>query len=62
MMIVKWFRERSTHEKWMIALIAVLLVGIVVRWAWVSGEIAGAFRERFSAPTETSIEDARLTD
>lgn len=61
-MIVKWWRERSTQEKWMIALILMLLIGIAVRWAWVSGEVAGAFRERFSAPTETSVEDARLTD
>ena len=50
--MIKWWRERPTQEKWMIALIAILLVGIVVRWAWVSSEVAGAFRERFSAPTE----------
>ncbi len=50
-MIIKWLKERSTQEKWMLALIAMLLVGIVVRWAWVSSEVAGAFRERFSAPT-----------
>ncbi len=49
---MKWWRERSTQEKWMIALIAMLLVGIAVRWAWVSSEVAGAFRERFSPPAE----------
>ncbi len=37
----------------MIALIVVLLIGIAVRWAWVSDEVAGAFRERFSAPTDS---------
>jgi hypothetical protein len=47
-----WFRERSTQEMWMLALIVVLLAGIVVRWAWVSSEVAGAFRERFTAPAE----------
>jgi flagellar biosynthesis/type III secretory pathway M-ring protein FliF/YscJ len=46
--VLKWWRERSTQEKWMIALIGVLIVGIIVRWAWVSDEVAGAFRERFS--------------
>ncbi len=47
-----WWRERSSQEKWMIALIAMLLVGIVVRWTWVSSEVAGAWRERFTLPTE----------
>ncbi len=50
--IIKWLKARSTQEKWMLALIAMLLVGIVVRWAWVSSEVAGAFRERFTAPAE----------
>jgi Flp pilus assembly pilin Flp len=50
--LLNWWRERPTHEKWMIALIAVLMVGIAVRWTWVSGEIGGAFRDRFTAPTE----------
>ena len=46
--MVKWWRGRSTQEKWMIALAVLLVVGIVVRWTWVSGEAAEAFRERFS--------------
>ena len=41
----------------MIALVAMLLVGIVVRWAWVSSEVSNAFRERFTAPVETTTED-----
>ncbi len=49
---LKWWRGLSTHEKWMIALIAMLLVGIVVRWTWISSEVAGAWRERFTLPTE----------
>ncbi len=45
-MIIKWFKERSTQEKWMLALIAMLLCGIVVRWAWIKSEAVDAFRER----------------
>ena len=51
----KWWRARPAQEKWMIALIAMLLAGIVVRWAWVSSEAANAFRERFSPPAEQTI-------
>lgn len=50
--IIKWLKARSTQEKLMLALIVALLVGIAVRWAWVSGEVAGAFRERFTVPAE----------
>ncbi|MDR2882542.1 MAG: hypothetical protein LBU98_01985 [Alistipes sp.] len=49
----RWWRERPAQEKWMIALAVLLIIGIVVRWTWVSGEVAGAFRERFSAPAPT---------
>lgn len=41
-----WFGARSTQEKAMMALIAVLLIGVVVRWTWIRGEAADAFRER----------------
>ncbi len=50
--MIKWFKARSTREKWMLGLIVVLLIGIAVRWAWVKKEAADAFRERFTAPTE----------
>jgi hypothetical protein len=33
----------------MIALALLLLVGVAVRWAWVSDEVAGALRERFGS-------------
>ncbi|MDR1671093.1 MAG: hypothetical protein LBR57_01065 [Alistipes sp.] len=52
MRLTDWWRERSSQERWMMALIALLLVGIALRWAWVSSEVSGAFRERFSAPSE----------
>lgn len=31
----------------MLALVVVLIIGIVVRWAWVSSEVVEAWRERF---------------
>jgi hypothetical protein len=34
----------------MLALIVVLVVGIAVRWTWVSGEVSTAIQERFIAP------------
>ncbi len=46
--MLKWWSERSTQEKWMVALAVLLVVGIIVRWAWVSSEVADAFRERLS--------------
>jgi hypothetical protein len=49
--MIKWFKERTAQEKWMLALIAMLLVGIAVRWTVLKTEVADAFRDRFSAPT-----------
>jgi predicted negative regulator of RcsB-dependent stress response len=46
--MIKWWKERSPQEKWMLALIVVLVIGIAVRWAWVSEEVTNAVRERFS--------------
>ncbi len=51
-MMIKWLKERSTQEKWMMALIAMLLVGIVVRWTFIKTEVGEALRERFTSPTE----------
>jgi hypothetical protein len=45
-----WLRGRSPQEKWMLALIVVLVIGVVVRWAWISDEVMQALRERFSFP------------
>jgi hypothetical protein len=50
--LVSWWRGRSMQERLMMALIVVLLIGVAVRWAWVSSEVASAFRERFAAPAE----------
>jgi predicted negative regulator of RcsB-dependent stress response len=48
-----WFKKRTPHEKLLLALIVILLVGIVVRWTWVKKEAGDAFRHRleyFSNP------------
>ena len=44
----------------MLALIAVLLTGVVVRWTWVSSEVSGAFRERFPTSAEQADSLPRL--
>jgi hypothetical protein len=63
MKLLNWWRERSPHEKWMVALIAMLLVCIAVRWTWVSSEIGNAFRERFTAPAhQTAPADSLRID
>jgi hypothetical protein len=50
--MIKWFKERSTQEKWMIALIAMLLLGIAVRWSFIKSEVSSELQRRFSTPTE----------
>ena len=44
--MIKWFKERTRQEKWMLALIAVLLIGVVVRWGFIKKEAGDAFRHR----------------
>ncbi len=44
--MLKWLRNRSPAERWMLALIAVLLIGIAVRWAFVKKEAGEAIRDR----------------
>lgn len=44
--MIKWFKERSKQEKWMLALIAVLLVGVVVRWGFIKKEAGDAIKSR----------------
>jgi hypothetical protein len=50
--MIKWWKARSTQEKWMIALIAMLLLGIAVRWSFIKSELSGELQRRFSVPTE----------
>lgn len=40
-------KKLSTQEKWMIALVVVLIIGIIVRWSWISGEVRESWKERF---------------
>lgn len=53
--MIKWLKERSPQERWMLALIVVLLVGVGVRWAFIKKEAGDAFRQRiehFKVPDE----------
>ncbi|MDR2890830.1 MAG: hypothetical protein LBV18_04420 [Alistipes sp.] len=50
--MIKWLRARSTHERWLLALIVLLLAGVITRWTFVKTEVAEAIRARFSTPTE----------
>lgn len=52
---MKWLKERSRQEKWMLALIVVLLVGVIVRWGFIREEAGKAFQDRidhFKAPQQ----------
>jgi hypothetical protein len=44
--MIKWWKARSRQEKWMIAIIVMLLIGVVVRWGYVKREAGEAFRQR----------------
>lgn len=55
--MIKWLKERSAPEKWMLALIAMLLIGIALRWTFVKKEAGDAFHRRiehFSPPEKGS--------
>ncbi len=62
MSVLKWWRERQTQEKWMIALIAMLLIGIAVRWTFIKTEVGDALRERFTTPTEQTAPSDSLPE
>jgi hypothetical protein len=51
--MIKWWKARSRQEKWMIAIIVMLLVGVILRWGYVKSEAGEAFKQRidhFKAP------------
>jgi len=43
----KWWKARSRPEKWMIVIIVMLIIGIILRWEFVSKEAGDAFKSRF---------------
>lgn len=47
MKIIDWWKSRTTNEKMMWGLIAVLIIGILTRWNYVWEEVAAAFGSYF---------------
>lgn len=45
-MIIKWIKERSRQEKWMLVLIIVLLIAIAARWGFIKKEAGDAIKHR----------------
>lgn len=43
-----WWKGASLNEKLMYVLVAVLAIGIAMRWRFVFGEVAEAFRHIFT--------------
>lgn len=64
--MIKWLKERTKHEKWMLAMIVVLIIGIVVRWGFIRSEAGEAFKSRIEhfkkhdapAPAADSLPEA----
>lgn len=51
--MLKWLKARTRQEKWMIAVIVMLLIGIALRWGFIKKEAGEAVRDRidlFRAP------------
>lgn len=44
--MIKWIKERSRYEKWLLAFIVVLLIGIAMRWGFIKKEAGDAIRHR----------------
>ena len=45
-------KKISNREKIMIALIVMLVIGIILRWAYIQTTLGKAIKERFIPPTE----------
>lgn len=52
MKLSEWFKARSRQELAMIAVVAMLLVMIATRWAYISHTARQAIRQRFVPPAE----------
>lgn len=52
MKLSEWFKARSGQELMMIAVVAMLLVMIATRWAYISRTAKEAIRQRFVPPAE----------
>ena len=56
--MIKWFKARTRTEKMMVILIAVLLVGIVIRWSYIRSHAMIWFRnpETWNIPGQKDTE------
>lgn len=52
MKLSEWFKARSGQELMMIAVVAMLLIMIATRWAYISRTAKEAIRQRFVPPAE----------
>ncbi|WP_295940407.1 hypothetical protein [uncultured Alistipes sp.] len=52
MKLTQWFKARSTQEKMMIIVVAMLLIMIATRWAYISRTAGQAIKQRFVPPAE----------
>ena len=46
--MIKWFKRLSGTEKGMFIFIILLVIGIIMRWGYVSSQVAGAWKDRFT--------------
>lgn len=42
----RWLKERTKQEKWMIAIILMLIIGVILRWGFIKKEAGDAFKSR----------------
>ncbi len=44
--MIKWLKDRTKQEKWLLALLVISLVAVIARWGFIKKEAGGAFRQR----------------
>ena len=50
--LINWFKGQTTQARVMMIFIVIIVIFIITRWAWISGEVSGSFRNIF-APEQT---------
>ena len=54
----QWFKAQNATVKGMVIFGLLMIIGIIVRWSAISGEIADAFSRLFSQPQQEQVEQA----
>ncbi len=60
--MIKWLKNRTKPEKWMLAMIVILLIAVVTRWGFIKKEAGDAIRHRieyFNKPDRRDSAPAR---